>query len=70
MLDLNDNGSLQSDLALNGTYAMSSNGRAPGTLVTSAGSLNVIYYVASKSQALFIDVDGNHISQGVLTRQQ
>lgn len=70
MLDLNNNGSLQSNLALNGTYSMSSNGRAPGTLVTSAGSLNVIYYVASKSQALFVDVDGDHISQGVLTRQQ
>jgi len=70
MLNLNDNGSLQSDLALNGTYAMSSNGRAPGTLATSAGSLNVIYYVASKNQGLFIDVDGNHISQGVLARQQ
>jgi hypothetical protein len=49
---------------------MSSNGRAPGTLATSAGSLNVIYYVASKNQGLFIDVDGNHISQGVLARQQ
>lgn len=70
MLDLNDNGSLQSNLALNGTYSISNNGRAPGTLVTSAGSLNVIYYVASKSQGLFIDVDGDHISQGVLTRQQ
>lgn len=70
MLNLNNNGSLQSDLALNGTYAMSSNGRAPGTLVTSAGSLNVIYYVASKSQGLFIEVDGDRISQGVLVRQQ
>jgi hypothetical protein len=69
MLNLNDNGSLQSDLALNGTYSMSSNGRAPGTLVTSAGSLNVIYYVASKNQGLFIEVD-NRISQGVLARQQ
>jgi hypothetical protein len=70
MLNLNDNGSLHSDLALNGTYAMSSNGRATGRLVTSAGPLNVIYYVASKNQGLFIDVDGDHISQGVLTRQQ
>ena len=70
MLNLNDNGSLLSNLALNGTYAISSNGRAPGTLVTSDGSLNVIYYVASKSQGLFIEVDGNRISQGVLVRQQ
>ena len=70
MLNLNDNGSLLPDLALNGTYAVSGNGRAPGTLVTSAGTLNVIYYVASKSQGLFIEVDGNRIAQGVLARQQ
>ena len=69
MLDLNDNGSLLSNLLLNGTYAMSSNGRAPGTLVTSAGSLNVIFYVANESQALVIEVD-DHVSQGVLARQR
>jgi len=69
MLDLNDNGSLLSNLVLNGTYAMSGNGRAQGTLITSAGSLNVIYYLANGNQGLFIEVD-NHVSQGVLARQQ
>jgi len=46
------------------------NGRAPGTLVTSAGTLNVIYYVASSKQVLFIEVDSNRVSEGLLTQQQ
>jgi hypothetical protein len=70
MFSLNDDGSLKPDLSLNGSYALAANGRAPGTLVTSAGTLNVIYYVASSRQVLFIEVDGNRVSQGLLTQQQ
>ena len=70
MFSLNDDGSLKPDLSLNGSYALGVNGRAPGTLVTSAGTLSVIYYVASSKQVLFIEVDSNRISQGLLTQQQ
>lgn len=70
MFSLNDDGSLKPDLSLNGSYALAANGRAPGTLVTSAGTLNVIYYVASSKQVLFIEVDSNRVSEGLLTQQQ
>lgn len=70
MLNFNNNGSLQSGLTLNGSYAISANGRAPGTLMTSAGSLNVVYYVAGSNGGVFIEVDGGSVSEGLLVQQQ
>jgi hypothetical protein len=70
LFSLNDDGTLKPDLSLNGSYSLGVNGRAAGTLVTSAGALNVIYYVASNNQVLFIEVDGNSVSQGTLAQQQ
>jgi hypothetical protein len=69
-VSLNDGGILEPNLGLNGSYTLAGNGRATGTLVTSAGTLNVIYYVANSSQILFIEVDNNAVAQGVLTPQQ
>lgn len=66
---LNDSGTLNPNLTLNGTYAFGPNGRATGTLVTSAGSMNVVFYAASSSQALFIETDSNRVSQGILSQQ-
>ena len=68
-LNLNDNGTLTAGLVLNGSYNVAANGRAPGTLVTSAGTLNVIFYLASGSQALFIETDTNRVSQGTVVGQ-
>jgi hypothetical protein len=70
LFSLNDDGSLKPDLSLNGNYALGVNGRAEGNLVTSAGTLNVVYYVASSKQVLFIEVDSNRVSEGLLTQQQ
>lgn len=70
LFSLNDAGTPQTNLNLTGNYSLGANGRAAGTLVSSAGTLNVIYYVASSSQVLFIETDNNRVSQGLLVQQQ
>jgi hypothetical protein len=68
-LDLNRSGLLNTGLALNGTYALAANGRATGTLVSAAGTQNVIYYAASGMHILFIEIDNNAVAVGDIEQQ-
>ena len=56
-LDFNNGGALFLGLALNGTYSVSSNGRGAAMLQSSAGTLNLNFYVVNPSRVLFIEVD-------------
>jgi hypothetical protein len=67
---INNAGTLTSGLKLDGTYLVSPNGRAVGTLATSTGTMNVVFYVSSGNQVSFIGVDTDRVSQGVLVQQQ
>ncbi|HWX56006.1 MAG TPA: hypothetical protein VN176_15565 [Verrucomicrobiae bacterium] len=67
--DLNNGGVLTSNLALTGTYSLGANGRSTGTLSSAAGSLNVIYYAASSSHLLFIEIDTNSVAVGTIQQQ-
>jgi hypothetical protein len=67
---INNAGTLTSGLKLDGTYLMSPNGRAVGTLATSTGTMNVVFYVSSGNQVSFIGIDSDRVSQGVLVQQQ
>ncbi|HEY6305286.1 MAG TPA: hypothetical protein VI488_02360 [Candidatus Angelobacter sp.] len=68
--DFNDGGALSNSLALNGTYTVSSNGRAVATLnPSSLGTFNVIFYMASGSRVLFMEPDVNQVSVGVFASQ-
>jgi hypothetical protein len=72
IIDVNDGGATTFGQPLNGTFAVSSNGRATGTLATSTlGTRNVIYYLVSPTRALFIDAtnDGAIVSAGDIRHQ-
>jgi hypothetical protein len=68
-MDFNNFGATNSSLALTGNYAISANGRGTGTLTTSLGTQNVIFYVASGSKALFIETDPATVSAGLIAVQ-
>ncbi|HLW55329.1 MAG TPA: hypothetical protein VKW06_21045 [Candidatus Angelobacter sp.] len=56
-LDVNSFGALTSNLALNGSYSVSANGRGTASLRTSQGTINLIFYMAGSSQVLFVEMD-------------
>jgi len=57
IIDVNDGGATTFGQPVNGTFAVSANGRATGTIATSAiGTRNVVYYLVSPTRSLFIDV--------------
>jgi hypothetical protein len=55
---------------LTGTFSAGPNGRFTGTLTSSVtGALNLIYYVASSSNVLFIGVDPTQVTAGAMQSQ-
>ena len=70
-LDVNNFGALNSSLALSGSYTVSSNGRGTTALRTSQGNINLIFYMASNSQIVFVELDEGigQISVGTLAAQ-
>jgi hypothetical protein len=70
-MDINSFGALFNSLALNGNYAVSSNGRGTATLKTSSGNFNIIFYMAGNSQVGFVELDESlgQISAGVFAAQ-
>lgn len=68
-LDFNNFGLTNTSLTLTGTYSVSANGRATGTLQSSLGTFNVIFYTANGSKILFIEPDVVQVSAGVLVTQ-
>jgi len=70
LLSLNDTGVLQPNLQVSGSYSLAANGRAPAALAISAGTINLIFYVANSNQALSIETDSNRVAQGGVVQQQ
>ena len=68
-LDMNDGGLLSTGLALNGTYNLAASGRATGSFVSGFGTQNVIYYAASGTHVLFIEIDHNTVAVGDIEQQ-
>lgn len=69
-LDVNNGGALAANLALNGTYTVSANGRGTGTLTSSAGPMNITIYMINGSRALFIETDVTQVAAGSFVKQQ
>ena len=68
-LDLNNAGVTSGNLALTGTYTVASSGRGTATLNSSAGPVNIVFYLASGSRAVFIESDGFQVSVGTFIKQ-
>lgn len=70
-MDINSSGALFNSLALNGNFAVSANGRGTAVLRTSASTFNIIFYMATNSRVLFVELDENfaQISTGVFAAQ-
>lgn len=73
IVDVNDGGQTTFGQPLTGTFSVSSNGRATGTLAAAntIGTRNVIYYLVSPTRALFIDAttDEGIVSAGDIRHQ-
>jgi hypothetical protein len=67
--DFNFSGALSPQLAFDGTYTMSSNGRGTAILKSSEGTQNFTLYVVSPSQVLLIETDPGLISAGTMLQQ-
>jgi hypothetical protein len=68
-LDLNNVGLLSSGLSVTGTYTLAANGHGTMTLQSSAGTQNFVIYAVSNGRVLFVEVDPNLISEGVIEHQ-
>jgi hypothetical protein len=68
-LDINNTGALTTGLALTGSYTISGNGRGTGSLHSSFGTQNLIFYVVSSSRVLFIETDSNLVAVGDFEHQ-
>lgn len=71
--DLNNFGTLVAAQALTGSFSADSSnpGRFTGSLnLTNFGTFNLVYYQASNSQLVLVEIDGGQIGTGVLVQQQ
>ena len=68
-VDFNNGGALSSNLSLSGSYSVAANGRATGTLQSSLGTQNVLFYAVSNTRILFIEVDSNLVAVGEIDHQ-
>jgi hypothetical protein len=68
-IDINNVGSLSQGLALSGTYAIGANGRGTVTLKSSAGTQNIVFYVAGSSRVLALEIDSNLAAIGISEQQ-
>jgi hypothetical protein len=68
--DTNDNGNVATNLAVNGTYSVATNGRGTATLITPNGSSNFAFYVVDANRLKLIQIDSVPVVGGDAFRQQ
>jgi hypothetical protein len=71
--DLNDFGTLVAAQALTGSFTADSNnpGRFTGSLnLATFGTFNIVYYQATNSQLVIVEVDQDQVGTGVIEEQQ
>ena len=67
-MDLNNERSPESGLAVNGTFSVASNGRGTASLTTSAGTTNLNFYMVDGSLALTLSLDNSAVMTGSLAQ--
>ena len=68
--DTNDNGNVLTNLAVNGSYSVASNGRGTATLITGNGSSNFAFYVVNANRLKLVQIDTVPVVAGDAFRQQ
>ncbi len=69
--DFNDDGTLNTDLALSGSWALGpANGRGTAALTTTLGTLNFAFYIVDANHLKLVEIDSNAILAGDAFRQQ
>lgn len=68
-VDVNNGGALTPNLALTGNYSIVASGRATGSLHSSFGTQNLIFYAVSNTRVLFIEVDSSLVATGIMQHQ-
>lgn len=68
-LDVNNVGTLSSSLALSGAYTLGPDGRGTLVLQSPVGTQNFVLYAVTGGRVLFIEIDSNLISLGVIEHQ-
>jgi len=68
-LDVNNVGLLSSGLAVTGTYSLAANGHGVMTLQSSVGTQSFVIFAVTNGRVLFIEIDSNLISEGVIEHQ-
>ncbi len=68
-IEFNNGGGLSSNLTLTGAYSIAASGRGTGSFASTFGTQNVIFYVVSSSQVVFIDIDTGLVTSGQLIQQ-
>jgi hypothetical protein len=67
--DFNFAENLSRQLAFNGTYSLSANGRGTASLTSSNGLQNFTFYAVSPSQLLLVETDSGLVSAGTMLQQ-
>jgi hypothetical protein len=68
--DLNDFGTVNSNVLLNGTYSgVDVNGRGTATISSGATTFNFTFYVVNAGDLKFIEVDGSPVTSGEMLAQ-
>ncbi|MFY9532356.1 MAG: hypothetical protein WAR24_25925 [Candidatus Acidiferrales bacterium] len=62
--DVNSFGTVSNNLALTGAYSVAASGRGTGTLTSSSGTTNLVFYVVSSGQVLILD-DGPEVGSAL-----
>lgn len=71
VFDVNDNGALALKQAImGGSYTVESNGRGTAIATSASGTLSYAFYLVSQSTAVFLEIDGRGVTQGIADQQQ
>ncbi len=68
--DLNDNGLVQTNLPVTGSYTLAADGRGTATLITSAATFNLIFYTVDANHLKMVESDAAPAQGGEAFRQQ
>ena len=70
VVDQNNAGTVQSNVAASGNYSVDANGRGAFSLTTNAGALTFVFYFVQAGQALVQETDSSIEADGMLVTQQ